>query len=171
VAEGRKHLTKEQIAKIPVLWAKLNSKAAVARALGVDESTVRYRLDQLPEEQLELIDEKRKTHVIRTALEVAAKAITKLADEDKIDAMTVRDLVGLFKHASEQWRLGMVQKAGGKDDGSGADDWSAEAATLSMQMAIDLATKTGDLSVLEPFVTKKAAVTAPETPAAKPAAD
>ena len=170
MAENYK-LTPEQVAKIPDLWAKLNKKKDVAEELGVGEATIRYHLSKLPEEQLELIDEKRKTHVIRTALEVAAKAITKLADEDKIDAMTVRDLVGLFKHASEQWRLGMVQKAGGKDDGSGADDWSAEAATLSMQMAIDLATKTGDLSVLEPFVTKKAAVTAPETPAAKPAAD
>lgn len=163
-------LTKEQIAKIPDLWAKLNSKAAVAEELGVNPTTIRYHLSRLPEEQLELIDEKRRKHVVRTALEVAAKAITKLADEDKIDKMTVRDLIGLFKHAGEQWRLGMVQK-GDKGEGGGADDWSAEASTLAMQMAIDLAAKTGDMSVLEPFVTKKEAVTVSETPAAAPAAE
>lgn len=164
-------LTPEQIAKIPDLWAKLNSKAAVAEELGVNATTIGYHLSKLPEEQLELIDEKRRKHVVRTALEVAAKAITKLADEDKIDKMTVRDLIGLFKHAGEQWRQGMVQKVGGQGEGGGADDWSAEAATLAMQMAIDLAAKTGDMSVLEPFVTKKEAVTVSETPAAAPAAE
>jgi len=170
VAENYK-LTPEQVAKIPDLWAKLNSKKAVAEELGVGEATIRYHLSKLTEEQLEVIDEKRRKHIIRTALEVAAKAITKLADEDKLDKMTVRDLVGVFKHAGEQWRQGMVQKVGGQGEGGGADDWSAEAATLAMQMAIDLAAKTGDMSVLEPFVTKKEAITVSETPAAQPAAE
>ncbi|MCE5254207.1 MAG: helix-turn-helix domain-containing protein [Actinomycetia bacterium] len=165
-------LTPEQIAKIPDLWATLNSKAAVAKELGVTETTIRYHLRRLPEEQLELIDEKRRKHIIRTALEVAAKAITRLADDDTLDKMTVRDLVGVFKHAGEQWRQGMVQKVGGQGDADGADDWSAEAATLAMQMAIDLASKTGDMSVLEPFVTKKGAtVTVIEAPAATPQAE
>lgn len=170
MAENYK-LTPEQVAKIPVLWATLNSKTAVAKELGVQETTIRYHLSKLTEEQLEVIDEKRRKHIVRTALEVAAKAITKLADEDKLDKMTVRDLVGVFKHAGEQWRQGMVQKVGGQGDGSGADDWNAEAATLAMQMAIDLAAKTGDMSVLEPFVTKKEAVTVLKTPAAQPAAE
>lgn len=139
-------------AAIPAVYARLGSKAATARALGIAEGSVRAYLDALSTEEWERVQSLQLQEIIRGSAEVVIGCLAKIKSEDSIADMSVREAIGAYKIMGEQVRAwGYGPKAQQAADES-IDAFVAAARIEALERACRMALAEGSTDVLRAVV-------------------
>jgi len=147
---GRR-LSPEKKAAIPLLYAKLGSKSAVAREIGCAEPTVCYHLNQLPDEQWERIQSEQVKELAKKSVEMLFRVMGLL--NPALDDAKLRDLIGAYKQLREgATAFGAIDTRQDTDD-SDLNRFLVEARQRETAKAIEEAVRTGSVEGLKSFTT------------------
>jgi hypothetical protein len=107
-------LTQGQIASIPLLLGQLGSNVRVARALDINESTVRHHLQKLSGEEWDRIREKQTDLAARESVDLLFTVLNLLPES--LATANTRDLLGAYKLLREgSVALGGIGQSSAKD--------------------------------------------------------
>jgi hypothetical protein len=147
-------LTPDQVAAIPILYARCGNKRQVARDLGISEGSVRRHLEDLPDERWERIQATQLKEIIRGSVEIIMACVAKISDPNEIKNMSVHQAIGAFKimaGETRSWGLGAIAKPNG-GAGDDADSFLAAVEAKRQRDAMEEAIRTGSVEGLKAFV-------------------